>query len=311
MTVSIPHSPLPLLLSSLRSLQSFYKGRSNNRKSEEGGGVSIVGEKKRSGGEKREKIGKDSRGGVGKSALTIQFIQVHTFPTVLINNYYSQYFVTDYDPTIEDSYTKQCFVDDDICQLEVLDTAGQEEFSTMREQYLRSGHGFLIVFAVTDKNSFSEVERLHKLISRVKDRDDFPVILVGNKADLEGDRHVSEFIPFPLTKDEQFPLLLIPSPLHTFIFLYLHSRHSSYFLHILLSSVQRDEGEELARKLHLPYVECSAKMRMNVDHAFHHLVRLVRRYEQSERQSMESSKEVPISSPMSPMRRKKKNCRIQ
>lgn len=36
-----------------------------------------------------------------------------------------------------------------------------------------------------------------------------------------------------------------------------------------------------------------------------------RRYEQSERQSMESSKEVPISSPMSPMRRKKKNCRIQ
>lgn len=40
--------------------------------------------------------------------------------------------------------------------------------------------------------------------------------------------------------------------------------------------VQRDEGEELARKLHLPYVECSAKMRMNVDHAFHHLVRLVR-----------------------------------
>ncbi|GMR36953.1 hypothetical protein PMAYCL1PPCAC_07148 [Pristionchus mayeri] len=188
-------------------------------------------------------------GGVGKSALTIQFIQ--------------QYFVSDYDPTIEDSYTKQCFVDDDICQLEVLDTAGQEEFSTMREQYLRSGHGFLIVFAVTDKNSFSEVERLHKLISRVKDRDDFPVILVGNKADLESDRHV-----------------------------------------------QRDEGEELARRLHLPYVECSAKMRMNVDHAFHHLVRLVRRYEQSERQSIESSKEVVVS-PLSPLRRKKKNCRIQ
>ncbi|KAK5964276.1 Ras protein R-Ras protein, partial [Trichostrongylus colubriformis] len=56
------------------------------------------------------------------------------------------------DPTIEDSYTKQCFVDEDLCKMEVLDTAGQEEFCTMREQYLRSGNGFLIVFAVTDRN---------------------------------------------------------------------------------------------------------------------------------------------------------------
>ena len=36
--------------------------------------------------------------------------------------------------------------------ISVLDTAGQEEFSTMREQYLRTGNGFLIVFAVTDRN---------------------------------------------------------------------------------------------------------------------------------------------------------------
>lgn len=96
MTVSILPSP-SLLLSSLRSLQSFYKGRSNNRKSEEGGGVCIVGEKKRSGGGKREnrqrfpsmvrpshqnpfKLVVIGGGGVGKSALTIQFIQVHFIP---------------------------------------------------------------------------------------------------------------------------------------------------------------------------------------------------------------------------------------
>ncbi|ETN86652.1 Ras family protein [Necator americanus] len=102
----------------------------------------------------------------------------------------TQYFVQDYDPTIEDSYTKQCFVDEDLCKLEVLDTAGQEEFCTMREQYLRSGSGFLIVFAVTDRNSFEEVRKLHTMICRVKDRDDFPVLLVGNKADLENERHV-------------------------------------------------------------------------------------------------------------------------
>jgi small GTP-binding protein len=43
-------------------------------------------------------------GGVGKSALTIQFIQ--------------SYFVTDYDPTIEDSYTKQCVIDSQAAKLD-------------------------------------------------------------------------------------------------------------------------------------------------------------------------------------------------
>lgn len=52
----------------------------------------------------------------------------------------------------------------------VLDTAGQEEFSAMREQYMRTGDGFLIVFSVTDKASFEHVDRFHQLILRVKDR---------------------------------------------------------------------------------------------------------------------------------------------
>ncbi|GFS31787.1 ras-related protein R-Ras2 [Trichonephila inaurata madagascariensis] len=77
-------------------------------------------------------------GGVGKSALTIRFIQ--------------SYFVVDYDPTIEDSYTKQCVIDGQVARLDILDTAGQEEFSAMREQYMRSGEGFLLVFSVTDSN---------------------------------------------------------------------------------------------------------------------------------------------------------------
>ena len=47
---------------------------------------------------------------------------------------YQSYFVTDYDPTIEDSYTKQCVIDSKVAKLDILDTAGQEEFSAMREQ---------------------------------------------------------------------------------------------------------------------------------------------------------------------------------
>uniref|UniRef100_H2Z5G0 Small monomeric GTPase n=1 Tax=Ciona savignyi TaxID=51511 RepID=H2Z5G0_CIOSA len=110
-------------------------------------------------------------GGVGKSALTIQFIQ--------------SYFVTDYDPTIEDSYRKQCVIDARVGNLDILDTAGQEEFSAMREQYMRSGEGFLLVFSVADKLSFNEIHNFHRQILRVKDRDEFPMILVGNKCDLE------------------------------------------------------------------------------------------------------------------------------
>ncbi|XP_078481733.1 ras-related protein R-Ras2 [Ciona intestinalis] len=110
-------------------------------------------------------------GGVGKSALTIQFIQ--------------SYFVTDYDPTIEDSYRKQCVIDGRVGNLDILDTAGQEEFSAMREQYMRSGEGFLLVFSVADKLSFNEIHNFHRQILRVKDRDEFPMILVGNKCDLE------------------------------------------------------------------------------------------------------------------------------
>jgi len=116
-------------------------------------------------------------GGVGKSALTIQFIQ--------------SYFVTDYDPTIEDSYTKQCVIDDEVAKLDILDTAGQEEFSAMREQYMRSGEGFLLVFSVTDRNSYDEIYKFHRQILRVKDRDEFPMILVGNKCDLEHQRKIS------------------------------------------------------------------------------------------------------------------------
>ncbi|GAB6018586.1 Ras-protein R-Ras2 [Chamberlinius hualienensis] len=116
-------------------------------------------------------------GGVGKSAITLQFIQ--------------SYFVTDYDPTIEDSYTKQCVIDDVACKLDILDTAGQEEFSAMREQYMRSGEGFLLVFSVTERSSFEEIYKFHKQILRVKDRDEFPMLMVGNKADLEQQRTVS------------------------------------------------------------------------------------------------------------------------
>ncbi|GMR47665.1 hypothetical protein PMAYCL1PPCAC_17860, partial [Pristionchus mayeri] len=111
-------------------------------------------------------------GGVGKSALTIQLIQNH--------------FVEEYDPTIEDSYRKQVVIDGETCLLDILDTAGQEEYSAMRDQYMRTGEGFLLVFAVNESKSFENVAHYREQIRRVKDCDEVPMVLVGNKCDLAG-----------------------------------------------------------------------------------------------------------------------------
>ena len=114
---------------------------------------------------------------MGKSALTIQFIQ-------------SQ-FVDEYDPTIEDSYRKQCVIDEESALLDVLDTAGQEEYSAMREQYMRSGEGFVLVYAINARPSFEEIQTFYQQILRVKDTESIPMTLVGNKCDMENEREIS------------------------------------------------------------------------------------------------------------------------
>jgi len=116
-------------------------------------------------------------GGVGKSALTVQFVQ--------------GLFVKSYDPTIEDAYKKQIEVDGQLCSLQILDTAGTEQFTAMRDLYMKSGEGFALVFSVTDQNSLTDLVDLRQQICRVKDVDEVPMIIVGNKADLERERIVS------------------------------------------------------------------------------------------------------------------------
>lgn len=62
----------------------------------------------------------------------------------------------------------------------------------MREQYMRTGEGFLLVYSITSRQSFEEIITFQQQILRVKDKDYFPIILVGNKCDLEKEREVSQ-----------------------------------------------------------------------------------------------------------------------
>ena len=138
-------------------------------------------------------------------------------------------FLPKYDPTIEDVYKKVefkkkiCFVfvlifiqtveiDEKQYSLEILDTAGtvreqkkakkkfsysllfsQEEFSAMRDLYVKNGQGFVLVYSITSQATFNDLIDIKDQIMRVKDiGSDIPLVLVGNKSDLEDERVVGK-----------------------------------------------------------------------------------------------------------------------
>lgn len=155
---------------------------------------------------------------VGKSALTIRLTQSE--------------FANEYDPTIEDSYRYYCTIDDTPASLDILDTAGQEEYSSMRDLYMKTGEGFLLVFSLTDRHTFEEISTFYNQILRVKGEtvQFVPMILVGNKSDLVDERQVSH-----------------------------------------------EEAIQLAKRFNCAYIETSAKTGVNVNEAFHGLVKMVMR----------------------------------
>jgi len=53
------------------------------------------------------------------------------------------------------------------------------------------GETFLMVYSITDKNSFTELRRYHDMVVEIKDSDNIPMILIGNKCDLESERVIA------------------------------------------------------------------------------------------------------------------------
>jgi len=128
-------------------------------------------------------------------------------------------------------------IDDQVSMLDILDTAGQEEYATMQDQWFRTGQGFLLVYSITSKKAFQEISDLRRKILLIKDKKKVPMVLVANKCDLEAEREVS-----------------------------------------------KGEGEQLATTIGCPFLEASAKNRINVDDAFKALVREVRKAHQEDKQ---------------------------
>jgi len=116
--------------------------------------------------------------------------------------------------------------------MEILDTAGQEEFSAMRDQWFRQGDAFILLYSINARSTFEEVRKLYDNILKAKDATAAgPMILVGNKCDLDQQQ---------------------------------------------MRQVPTQEGRDLAKSLGIPFLEASAKLRINIDESFYEVVRLSR-----------------------------------
>jgi len=123
-------------------------------------------------------------GAVGKSAFTVRFVNGK--------------FIEKYDPTIEDRYRKQLELEfagqkAASCMLEVYDTAGQEEYRSLRDHHMSNAEGFLLLYSIDDPKSLKLAQDLILHINRLKEGEEkkSPIVLVANKKDLEGQRKVS------------------------------------------------------------------------------------------------------------------------
>ncbi|KAH7960699.1 hypothetical protein HPB49_022355 [Dermacentor silvarum] len=132
-------------------------------------------------------------GGVGKSALTLQFV-THSF-------------LEYHDPTIEDAYQQKTVIDGEVALLDILDTAGQK---------------------------LEEAAECRKQIERVRCSESVPMVLVGNKCDLESSRQVSTEEGQALARQMNCPFYETSAALRHFV---------DDVFHTLVREIRRREKE--------------------------------------------------------------------
>eukprot|EP01130_Rhizamoeba_saxonica_P001291 TRINITY_DN11170_c0_g1_i1.p1 TRINITY_DN11170_c0_g1~~TRINITY_DN11170_c0_g1_i1.p1 ORF type:complete len:222 (+),score=44.94 TRINITY_DN11170_c0_g1_i1:14-679(+) len=163
-------------------------------------------------------------GGVGKSAITIRFV--------------NRQFEPKYDPTIEDRYQKVIEYQEIPCVLEILDTAGQETFSAMRELYMKNGQGFVLVYSITSMRSLEDLDQIRRGIIRHNDAD-CPMVLVGNKCDLERKREVDTKVGKEIARDFGCPFLESSAK---------NDLNISEIFHLLIEQIWTKDGPPVAKK---------------------------------------------------------------
>jgi Ras family protein len=97
---------------------------------------------------------------VGKSSLTLQFIEGH--------------FAETYYPTIENSFTKVVKWKGSEFACEIIDTAGQDEFSILNSKHALGTHGYVLVYSLNSRQSFDTCKTIHDKILNITGLDWVP-----------------------------------------------------------------------------------------------------------------------------------------
>ncbi|KZT72527.1 hypothetical protein DAEQUDRAFT_704922 [Daedalea quercina L-15889] len=108
---------------------------------------------------------------VGKSSLVIQFIENH--------------FIESYYPTIESTFSKSINYKGVEYNCDIIDTAGQDEFSILNQKHAIGIHGYVLVYSVTSHKSFEIMRIIYDKIIEFTGQNAIPCVMVGAKMDLQ------------------------------------------------------------------------------------------------------------------------------
>ncbi|KAF9482427.1 hypothetical protein BDN70DRAFT_874960 [Pholiota conissans] len=120
---------------------------------------------------KRRKIVVMGSRSVGKSSIVKQFIENH--------------FIDAYHPTIELEFSKVVNFRGTDFECQIIDTAGQDEYTLINSKYVIGVHGYVLVYSVTSRNSFDMVQNVYNKILDFGGKPEVPCVIVGAKTDLE------------------------------------------------------------------------------------------------------------------------------
>jgi len=127
---------------------------------------------------KKRKIAVLGSRSVGKSSLVVQYTENH--------------FVEAYYPTIENTYTKGINHKGVEYDCDIIDTAGQDEYSILNHKHAIGVHGYVLVYSVASRASFDMVRIVYEKIINFCGLPSIPCVIVGQKRDLAPYRQVSE-----------------------------------------------------------------------------------------------------------------------
>ncbi|RXG67331.1 Ras-related protein Rab-21 [Armadillidium vulgare] len=112
--------------------------------------------------------------------------------TSLVLRYVEDKFSDKHISTLQASFlTKRINIDGQRVNLAIWDTAGQERFHALGPIYYRDSHGAILVYDITDEDSFQKVKNWVRELRKMLGND-ICLAIAGNKVDLEKDRHVSK-----------------------------------------------------------------------------------------------------------------------